>query len=184
MCYTTKAKEHEVDLSGGMQMEGLQICLLQEQPAVVSTILGGLFDLLDIDGDIDMDGDLPWLACFVHYRSFITVFGGLGCLAPMQCHPVSHCVRLPFWGDWSVFSFTGLLSSRSARRKTPVHRPKTTWWDWRRPSFPPFMKTGLAPSPILLKETGTTPLPSMQTGKASPKERKWSFATSKTTSIL
>lgn len=156
--------------------------------AVVSTILGGLFDALDIDGDIDMDGDLPWLGVFrpIGIVSFITVFGGLGLFGThMQYHPVfTLCASAIFWGGWSVFSFTGLLSSRSARRKTPAHRPKTTWWDWRRPSFPPFMKTGLAPSPILLKETGTTPLPSMQTGKASPKERKWSFATSKTTSIL
>lgn len=111
MCYTTKAKKHEVDLSGegGMQMERVyQVLFIAGTTyAVVSTILGGLFDALDIDGDIDMDRDLPWLGVFrpIGIVSFITVFGGLGLFGThMQYHPVFTLCASAIFGGIGQFS--------------------------------------------------------------------------------
>lgn len=47
---------------------------------VINTLLGAVFDLFNIGGDIDLDGDLPWFSIFkpVTIVPFITVFGGVG----------------------------------------------------------------------------------------------------------
>lgn len=47
-----------------------------------TTLLGVIFDVFNIGGDIDLDGDLPWFNIFkpITVVSFITVFGGIGLL--------------------------------------------------------------------------------------------------------
>ena len=46
----------------------------------ITALLGTVFDVFNIGGDIDLDGDLPWFSIFkpVTIVSFITVFGGVG----------------------------------------------------------------------------------------------------------
>ncbi len=59
--------------------------------AVIAAILGGVLDVFDIDGDIDMEGDIPWLNLFrpITVFSFITVLGGIGMLGTRGgFHPV------------------------------------------------------------------------------------------------
>lgn len=52
---------------------------------VVSFVLGQLFDFMDFDGDLDLDGDVHGLAVSpfkpVVITAFITVFGGAGLMA-------------------------------------------------------------------------------------------------------
>lgn len=49
---------------------------------VVSFLLGQLFDFVDIDGDVDFDGDIPGFAISplkpIVIVAFVTVFGGSG----------------------------------------------------------------------------------------------------------
>jgi len=52
---------------------------------VVSLVMGQLFDFLDFDGDIDLDGDIFGLPVSplkpIIIMSFITTFGGIGIIA-------------------------------------------------------------------------------------------------------
>jgi len=55
--------------------------------------MGNLLDFADIDGDVDMDGDLPWFTVFplkpIVVVSFITVFGGMGIIGDLKNWPLA-----------------------------------------------------------------------------------------------
>lgn len=67
---------------------------------VITTLIGGLFDIFDIGGDIDLDGDIPWLNIFkpITIVTFITVFGGIGLFGvTKEINPtLNFCIALGF----------------------------------------------------------------------------------------
>lgn len=58
--------------------------------AVITFSLGFIFDALNIGGDIDLDGDIPWFGLFkpINVVSFITVLGGTGMMLTGYFNPV------------------------------------------------------------------------------------------------
>jgi len=72
----------------------------------ITTILGAAFDVFDIGGDIDLDGDLPLLNIFkpINIVSFITVFGGVGLIGIKNelNQAINFCIAL---GSGLIVSF-------------------------------------------------------------------------------
>lgn len=55
----------------------------------ISAILGQFFDFLNLDGDLDLGGELPWFSAFIRPINiviFITVFGGIGLMGERAGH--------------------------------------------------------------------------------------------------
>ena len=72
----------------------------------ITTILGAVFDVFNIGGDIDLDGDLPWLSIFkpINIIAFITVLGGVGLIGIKNeiNQTINFCIAL---GSGLIVSF-------------------------------------------------------------------------------
>ena len=93
---------------------------------IVSFLLGNLFDFVDIDGDIDISGEMPWFTVSplkpIVIVAFVTVFGGMGIIGELK--------NWSTIGNICIALFSGLLVAGILYKFVVVPLYKTQYADY------------------------------------------------------
>ena len=93
----------------------------------VTTLLGTVFDVFNIGGDIDLDGDLPWFSIFkpITIVSFITVFDGVGLIGiSLELNQVlTFCIAVvtAFIASYSINKFIVIPLYKTQNTSAPTN---------------------------------------------------------------